>query len=334
MRIPYIALLLPRTASAWFVYLRQRQVSQYVSKAFLAWLDRAPENAVGYEDREAVWELTRDLKGRPALDALLAEADRLCAGPGRADVEPASRRRAWITGAIVASAVAGLAAVCVGLYMTRATVADFHTAKGEQQTVELPDGSTVTLDTSTQLSIRFTRSVRSVDLRAGEAVFRVKKDAARPFEVHALQGLTRAVGTEFSVRRYDDHVAVDVLGGTVSVGPEAAMPMVTPLLVTGGEAVDYRADGSHSPLRRAERQRIDAWLAHRIVFDNTPLGEALAEYNRYARKEITLDDGVLRSRRIHGVFAIGDENAFIHALEQGLPLTATVEDERVVLRPR
>jgi transmembrane sensor len=103
--------------------------------------------------------------------------------------------------------------------------------------------------------------------------------------------------------------------------------------ITAGQAVEYR-NGATSAIRDADAGKVRGWLAQRIVFSDATLAQALADYNRYIKTPIVLGDTGLAAKRINGVFRIGDETAFLDALEQGLHLTATPTPTGTVLQPQ
>ena len=76
----------------------------------------------------------------------------------------------------------------------------YVTAIGERSTFTLNDGSTVTLNTNSELVVDFSEGRRDVRLSRGEASFDVAKNSSRPFVVQAGDGVVWAVGTAFSVR--------------------------------------------------------------------------------------------------------------------------------------
>lgn len=315
---------LPQSASGWFAELRGEDVTRAQSDAFTAWLSASPENEVSYEDHEVLWELSGEMQHRPRVQEWLKEADARLAARGAA-----ARWRRW-----AAPLAAAIAFIAIGILtlvlMNRVVVEEYATAKGEQREVTLADGSTVMLNTTTHLLTRFSRSVREIQLQSGEALFSVVKDPKRPFEVHVLGGVTTAVGTQFVVRLRQDRAEVSVIEGVVHVAT-SGRPATDGVAVSAGEALDYSPSGDRSPVRPANAQRIDAWKAHRILFNDTPLEQAVAEYNDYASVPIILKSPELGQRRIHGVFRIGDEPSFVHALEQGLPLKAVQGDHQIEL---
>jgi transmembrane sensor len=87
-----------------------------------------------------------------------------------------------------------------------------------------------------------------------------------------------------------------------------------------------------SAIRPADAGRIRGWQAQRIVFSDVALSEALREYNRYIKVPIVLGDPSLATRRINGVFRIGDENAFLGSLQQGLHVKISKTDSQTMLQ--
>jgi len=94
--------------------------------------------------------------------------------------------------------VALVAAVAWAIFF-RIDERHYTTAVGEQRVITLPDESEVILNTDTSVSIFLSRGKRTVEIARGEAYFKVKRDASRPFEVLTGDGIARAVGTEFVV---------------------------------------------------------------------------------------------------------------------------------------
>jgi ferric-dicitrate binding protein FerR (iron transport regulator) len=108
---------------------------------------------------------------------------------------------------------------------------------------------------------------------------------------------------------------------------------VPAVAVPAGSGVGYSQAGAVSDLRPAEVNRIQGWRTQRMVFNDIALETALAEYNRYTHTPIVLSNPALGSRHINGVFHIGDEAAFLSAMQQGLHLKATKGDAQTVLQP-
>ena len=85
---------------------------------------------------------------------------------------------------------------------------------------------------------------------------------------------------------------------------------------------------------KAELQRIDAWRARQLEFSDTPLSEAVEEFNRYSTIRIVVGTPELASVRVSGVFHIGDMDAFLFSLREILRIESHQSgDEVVLMRP-
>jgi transmembrane sensor len=320
------------TAAEWFAEASGGDVDPAHEPSWLQWI-AAEDHQKAYENCELAWELCSELRGSPRITALLASADAFAAG-ARVGKVPAVRTK-WRVPLRQVGLAASLIAVgaFAWLFMSAPATTEYSTAVGEQRTVTLADGSSVLLNTDSDVRVQLSRHVRRIELARGEALFNVSHDPSRPFEVHALQGVTTAVGTQFDVELTRGGAAISVLEGTVTVGGSgqaASLPLVA---VSAGNGVGYSQEGAVSQLRPADVNRIQGWRTQRMVFNDIPLDTALSEYNRYSRKPIVLSNPALGARHINGVFHIGDEAAFLSALDQGLHLKATKGDVQTVLQP-
>jgi transmembrane sensor len=319
-------------ALEWLARVRAGQLDPQAHDAWMKWLSTDARNATAYEEAEQSWELAGLAAERPAVSALIAQLDDVVREPApqRRWMPQQGSRIAWVAG--LAASVLVIAGVATLYLRNREVVSDFATAVGEQRAVALSDTSTVTLNTATQVRIHYSRAQRRVELLSGEAFFEVASNAQRPFTVEALRGVITAVGTQFDVLTDAAHVEVSVLEGTVSVrSPDAATGDAR---VSGGQAVEYTREGGLSAVRDVDANRVRAWRVQRLIFNDLPLTGALAEFNRYVTTPLVVAPGPLADRRVNGVFRIGEQEAFLNALEQALPLTVVREPRRVLLQPR
>jgi len=212
---------------------------------------------------------------------------------------------------------------------------EYETAVSEQRDVLLADGSRITLNTDTALTVRYTASSRRIELERGEAIFAVKHDVARPFEVVAGQTVTRALGTEFNVDRRSDRIKVSVIEGVVRVSAAGVggAGKVTPLVpaLMKGRSAEFRNDDDRIVEAAADLKRIQAWRARRLEFSDTPLPEALEEFNRYSAAHVVIGAADLNTVRVSGVFHIGDTEGFLFSLREALGVQTLVTQEEIVL---
>lgn len=214
--------------------------------------------------------------------------------------------------------------------------ASYQTAMGEIRTLPLADGSRTTLASDSAVEVRLLRGERDVALLRGEAIFSVAKDPGRPFVVSTNGRRVIAVGTRFSVRRDGEDLRVVVTEGTVRLesGPEAGNSGPSTLLPAGSVALVHGGDVLVRSLTLADAERMLGWRDGLLAFRDTPLTEAVAEFNRYNLRKLAVGDGEAGALRIGGSFRWDNEEGFVRLLEQGFPIRAEYAQDRIVLHSR
>jgi transmembrane sensor len=175
----------------------------------------------------------------------------------------------------------------------------------------------------------------------------VAKDPSRPFVVEANAVSVSAVGTAFNVRFASSGVEVLVTHGQVRVeppvkstlanasAPHASDPPELPLLMAG-QKVTVSTLVKSEPAQIAavtpeEMQRALSW--QRVTeFNKTPLGTAVAEFNRQNQAQIEIRDAELELLRIGGSFRTDQPEAFVRLLERSFGITAERIEGRITLR--
>jgi transmembrane sensor len=309
--------LAAREAAEWLTKLNRRGVSNEMLEAFYRWR-REPANAAAFARIEDVWQNAGSLEGDPEI--AFAVRDVLAA--------KAKPRFFWGRRMVLAGGLSAVAAgIAVGLWPR---VLDYRTAVGEQRFVTLEDGSRIHLNTDSRIEVAFSGATRRVRLERGEAWFEVEHDAARPFVVGTDDAKVRAIGTSFAVRLYADGTRVVLATGRVEVRDAAgSQTMLAPAQAVrissgrlgGAESVDIASEA--------------AWRSGHLSFNDIDLANAVSEVNRYSVHRIMLDAPGFATRKVNGLFAIGDEQAFVDAVSALFPLDAvTASDGSRRLRPR
>jgi transmembrane sensor len=208
----------------------------------------------------------------------------------------------------------------------------YQTAHAEQRSWRMPDGSTVHLNSSSEIRVRFDDEQRRIELVRGQALFQVAKDAQRPFWVYAGDTAVKAVGTEFDVYRQPDRTLISVLEGRVAVwrlpddvfeharraldtdAREGLQPLIAQL--DADQQAMIRGRSTEISQRGGTVRKTVAWLQRQVVFDHDPLGTAIEEFNRYAERRIRVDGSALRATQISGIFSAYDAESFLRFLER------------------
>ncbi len=99
-------------------------------------------------------------------------------------------------------------------------ISQVTTRPGSKTQLRLPDGSSVWLNASSNLTYdeNFGKEFREVNL-VGEAFFDVVKDPSRPFIIHTKAINVKVLGTEFNVKAYpeDSYTETSLIRGSVEV---------------------------------------------------------------------------------------------------------------------
>jgi transmembrane sensor len=316
-----LRLLRPRRgAAAWFARLRAGPITPRLDTKYRRWLAADPANEVKYERQELAWELAGELSKDDEIAALLADAQ----SAALETTAPRLGRRPLLMLAGVAASL-GAVAISVSLYVrSPGDEYTYSTAVGEQRSVVLPDQSRIVLNTSTQVHVVYKRGSRRVEIEQGEATFSVAHDMSRPFDVVAAHGTTRAIGTEFNILTAPTGVTVSVLSGTVAITPPSGPQHADSghaVRLTRGEELTYN-NRLVSEVRPLNANRIQEWHVGRVAFEDFPLSQALAEFNRYTRTPIVIRDASLAPLRVTGTFRIGETDALLHALNTAFGIRA------------
>jgi transmembrane sensor len=225
------------------------------------------------------------------------------------------------------------------------TSTTYKTTTGVIREVKLPDNSLVKLNTRSQITVTYALHARNVNLDYGEASFDVVRNPDRPFNVRAGKREFQADGTRFIVRVIDpDNVELTVTEGEVKVVYAPPRLPQTPeekrANLTFGEQTltalqTARVQPGYQSVRElitGEKEAREAWLDGKIIFDRTPLADALAEVDRYTNIEFIVADEKLRNVRVAGDFRAGDIEGLLDVLRKNFQIDSRRDAHgRVVL---
>lgn len=311
-------------AAAWLAALSDEACTQEERRQFAAWLLKANTHV---DEFLRVSALARTLQGaghwpEVDLDTLIAEArsqasvvELRSAGVregARASQELGqSRRVGWL------AAAAGIGVLAIAALVAWHSLGwrgqTYETKLGELRSVTLEDGSIVELNARSRIRARYSPAERRIDLVQGEAVFRVAQNHERPFKVSTPFADIVAVGTQFNVDSRENRTVVTVLEGRVRVLQQSPGGTELPVLGAGQQVVIPREQGARH-ISKVDPTRVTGWTARRLYFEDTPLSEAVSEFERYSKRQIHIEDETLAERRITGTFDAADPAALVQFL--------------------
>lgn len=300
-------------AAAWFVRVQDAPRDTALQKQLRAWLASDERHRQEYEHLCRVWQAA-DFIPRQRLEAL-CQPD---------PVQQLPRRR-FVRQALAAS----VALLALGLgwggwhYQQLNHQGSLQTAFNERRQVELPDGSHLELNGSTRLQVDFSAGQRHIRLSAGEVMFSVAHDSARPFVIDTAQGSVTVTGTRFDVRLDPDSTRVAVEQGSVRVqGRGASLAQLT-----AGQGSHIDARGQVAAPYAVNAAAVTAWRQGKLVFDNATLAEVVAEASRYRSQPLRVAPGKVAQMRLSSTFSTDDTDALLRALPSILPVAIKAHED-------
>lgn len=356
-------------ACEWFVECRSGTLDDAMRRDFDCWLRKSPEHLSAYLEIAAIWNEGPSLDPAHQWDAesLVSQAaqdhDNVIplSGPA-APAEPAGlvtrTRRVRAIAASLAMIGVALSALMGALAWTQLRAPTYTTAIGEQRSIALPDGSTVELNSRSKLKVHYSEHARAIELLAGQALFQVAKDQARPFIVTSDGTRVRAVGTQFDVYKKRSGTIVTVVEGRVAILTAAAKPDLAPRAEDPSSASgaapavdtpqhDRQSAGSGIFLSAGEQVTVThtaveealhpdlvsalAWRRRQLVFESASLAEVAEEFNRYNERQLVVQDADLYDFHISGVFSSTDPASLIRFLRErpGVRVIETASEIKV-----
>ena len=226
-------------AGNWLMLLEERSLSASEQADFKLWLDSSRQNIAAFEEVARVWGKMEILAGMAELFPLESEQP-TAHQPASLSATSTEQRWPGTTAAVFVVAIVSIFAFNQsGLFGAVTTdKRTYITEIGETETIGLEDGSVITANTDSELSVAVNSDERRIELDRGEAFFEVEHDPDRPFRVYAGNGYVRAIGTAFSVYKDGNKVEVIVTEGSVEiVSAKADTPFINnsnPLLLESG----------------------------------------------------------------------------------------------------
>ncbi|MCD2164579.1 FecR family protein [Comamonas koreensis] len=321
-------------AAQW--HTRQEQGLDAGEQAELAqWLQASAEHAEAFARMDTgvarLRALPADAVAQWRASQAASQPAAAAASPQPAPAQPTpARPRPWLQALLpgprgLAFCAVLLMALGLGWHQWMQPVYSAHyvVERGQRQSLQLPDGSTLELDADTDAQVHLYRHRREVQLAHGQAMFSVAPDASKPFEVQAGPARVAVVGTRFALRYRQDgidagQVRVEVQEGRVRVA--ATQTPASALLLTAGQSTQVAADGELAPVGSVPPDSVGLWRKGLLRFDHTPLALALQEMERYGPTGLVVRDPAVAALPIGGSYATAKPAEFAHMLTLVLPV--------------
>ncbi|WP_244538106.1 FecR family protein [Mesorhizobium sp. YR577] len=313
-------------AAEWVIRLGGASVSERDRREFDVWRSKSPKHIQAFDFALKTWGELASLRSEPSAltdDLEWATLQRSIGVPS-APSRSFGLQRLWHLAAL---SICLLAAIGFGGFWygnpVTMLMADYRAALGETRTVTLPDGSSVDLSSGSAIALHFDKKERRIELLQGEAYFTAAPmvgDETRPFVVQGDIGTATALGTQFLVDRHSDAVEVVVAEHEVRVALAGSHSQAASVVLSPGQSVRYSSAKGMGKVSERNVELASAWRRGRLVFDQMPLGDVVAELNRYRRGRIVISNSALASRKVSGVFETNDLDDALNTISTELRL--------------
>jgi transmembrane sensor len=321
----------PRAAATPAAMCHEPRSDDDVRREAVAWYVRMCAGDAGLADHIA-WQQWHDARPEhrrawQRLESIRASTQRVPPGLARPTLEAAGRQRRQVLRSALLLASAG--AFSFGAYRLTsdtapwgAWLADVRTGTGEQRSLALSDGSALSLNTRSAVSVAFDAGRRRLRLHAGEILVETAahrhtggaQGDARPFVVGTVHGDVTALGTRFMVRTDARRTRVTVLEAAVAVrtaqGEGAAV-------VRAGQQAAF--DHARIDAPRAADPAAGEWMHGSLVVDGWRLDEVVAELARYHAGRLACAPAV-GGILVSGAFPVHDIDKALSAITRVFPV--------------
>jgi len=291
------------------------------------WMARLTESRPSEQTRAAFRDWLAADRLHPCAMARVEEQWRLSAAMAPAD--PPRRRPALRRGRPIAGMALAAVLAAVALFVVRPLYGEarFSTGVGEVRDITLADGTLVHLDADSALDVDYQPFSRAVRLSRGAAEFSVAHNSVRPFTVAAGPVLLRDTGTQFLVRAEGGAVSAYLISGAIELLDSAGERKAA---LRPGTLASVSATGAVL-VQATDGLKEKAWLSGKLMFDQTPLGEALDRFRHYGPVAVTVSSDDLSGLKISGLYSSTDLAGFLQSVATAYPLRLTTGSDGGVL---
>lgn len=184
----------------------------------------------------------------------------------------------------------------------------YSTGKGQRITVQLPEGSRVTLGPETRIVLKsaFSELAKEITVE-GAAYFEVTANPTSPMLVRTSSAIAQVIGTAFSVVQYpgDSVAKVVVEQGKVAVratNMEGLQRSEKPLVLTRSEMSEITASQSPSYFSDVDLGEELGWVSGQLHFKGMSVRDIASVLERWYDVELMIPDSRISNKKITASF--------------------------------
>lgn len=221
------------------------------------------------------------------------------------------------------------------LFYAPAGEENFYTAEaplGQKAKVELPDGSTVWLNSGSNIrySSNFNKKNRTVDLK-GEAFFEVRKNTGKPFFVHTPFLDIKVTGTRFNVNAYDDEAFIEtsLIEGKVNL---ILKDESKPIQLSPGNVMAYSKVSKEISTTKLNNDVAIGWKDNRLIFINDDFYKLTRKIEKWYGVEVVYNPEDFKENKLTVQLQEGEQlNRLLEIIETAIGAKCTTKEKKIYI---
>ncbi len=301
-----------------------------------------PSNKEYFKEVYTIWQITRNRissdNAERAYNNILSRIEEEHTFSNKIKLNTFWRN---LAAAVIFGFIIGLGGYFLGKY----TTSDYLTENkinvikvpfGSQSTIELPDGSIVTLNSGSVIKYSnvFSGKDRNIKLE-GEAYFKVKKNSKKPFVVYAKNTSIQVLGTTFNVKAYpeEDVIETTLVEGSVKVKPEINNSAEKEIILKPNQTLSVQKN-SNGKFTVSLHEKINpvlytSWKDPRWIIQGEKMGNMMKKLQRKYDVNIEIADKSLNDHKFSGTLADETLEQTLDIIKSIAPIEYTLDKKNV-----
>ncbi|MEK6479974.1 FecR domain-containing protein [Catalinimonas sp. 4WD22] len=234
----------------------------------------------------------------------------------------------------IAASISGiLLLAAIGLLFLNQNDTVYQTAYGETKSINLPDGSSVTLNANSSLLVKNNFSKQREVWLDGEAFFEVEKTKNQSdneyvkFIVHTDRLEVEVIGTSFNVQNWKEKTQVVLKSGKVQLksGENEVLTMEP------GDLAEVLADDSSIQKKIVNPEVYSSWTDNQLLCNDTPFNDLAKAIERRFGKKVVFKDSTLQSLEVSGTLPLHNLSLLSEVLQESLSIKIQANDDTLII---
>ncbi|KSA13457.1 FecR family protein [Maribacter dokdonensis] len=207
---------------------------------------------------------------------------------------------------------------------------------GKTISVSLEDGSTIKLNSGSQLSYPSSfsnESTRQVALQ-GEGYFEIAKNPLKPFIVKTEETYTRVYGTVFNISSYEDDEEIEVVlvEGSVGVGGQLRLQEDNLMMLKPSQKItNSKRDKNSLTIQDVDVTPYVSWVEGVMSFEEENMSQIIRKLERRFNVSIINENKTLDERHFTGAFDSEDIESILKVIKTHTNFNYVINGKTIII---